>query len=182
MIEMLATVVLLGIMGVALTAGIGAVRTAYNKVVKRANEQVLLSTTITEMRNLIQGAEAAERSEGGIMYFKSPDGYWFHFISDTTEENNGIKVNYLYLDPITKAPSTPVASVNLIPRELNSKYGLYSAFGSIDWANKEKGIVKIEGLSVKSETNVDSEFVLNCPVNEDKYYISCFNLQNGGAS
>ena len=51
MVETLATVVLVGLMGIVVATGVNTVHRTYEQIVTKANEQTLLSTTIIELRN-----------------------------------------------------------------------------------------------------------------------------------
>ena len=76
LVETLATVVLLGLMGIALVTGVATIQNTYKKIVRKANEQTILSTTLIEMRNEIRKSVDYDATKGR---FQSKDGYWFSF-------------------------------------------------------------------------------------------------------
>ena len=117
MVEMLATVVLLGIMGLALVVGVSTIQKTYSQIVRKANEQTLLSTTLIEMRNAIY------KVVSGIGYFKSEEGYWFSFRNATGSEK-GIYIDFFMEKDGSRVKTIPVVS------EYDGKISdVYSSFG-----------------------------------------------------
>ena len=150
LVETLATVLLLGIMGVALTAGIVAVERAYRLVVRKANEQVLLSTTIIEMRDIIRHS-TEYREKDGKQYFCTDQGYWVEFISPT--DKSGISVKYYMYQSGTDtfvAQNEGKAMV-LVPVENGKISGIHSEFTRI--AKAKDGVYTIQGLTVKGDND-----------------------------
>ena len=148
MVEMLATVVLLGIMGIALTAGVSTVQRTYNQVVRKANEQTLLSTTLIEMRNAIRKSVEYSVEDDGKVRFKSEEGYWFAFRPAAGDEK-GIRIDYYMMKNDTDAVnSMPVVS------EADGKISeVYSSFDGVSPVQGKDGVFEIKGLKVGDEDN-----------------------------
>ena len=141
MVEMLATVVLLGIMGVALATGVATIQRTYNRIVRKANEQTLLSTTLIEMRNAIRRSVDSVEKDDKIR-FKSEEGYWFAF----QNAEKGIQIVYYQTeDGASIGDPMPVVS------EANGKISnIYSRFDSI---TNNNGVYTIHGLEVGNGTD-----------------------------
>lgn len=165
LVETLATIVLLGLMGIALTSGIGAVQRAYNKVVRKANEQVLISTSIIEMRDMIRNSRTYVKKNNNILRFFSKDGYWFEFDGD---DPDGIQVLY-YAD---KDSESPVSTLSLIPKIDRSASKILTKYDSI--AIDDKNRVYIEGLQAG-----DTTLIKEIEEGDNKYYITVLKKDGG---
>lgn len=180
LVETLATVILLGLMGVALVAGIGAVQKAYGKVVRKANEQVLLSTTLTEMRDMLRHTQDYVKKDN-VWYFQSETGYWFSFYNSKNAEgkNEGIAVKYYYQEKdaegnmVFKEDGDSGKVYYLVPVSNGDVSGVYSSIED-DTFSAEDGtpaIITISNLKVGNDTD---EIVL------EPYKVAIFR-KNGGA-
>ena len=158
--ETLATVVLLGLMGVALVAGIGAVQKAYGKIVRKANEQVLLSTALTEMRDILRYTSASETGSAESDYFKSEDGYWIQF--SKSEENKAIKIKYFWrsLDGSSWETAHPDRSLVFKKKEDSSNVNMdiHAEFDSVKYSG---GKITIKGLKVVNDNDESDAVVLS---------------------
>ena len=191
MVETLTTVVLIGFMGTALVAGIAAIQNSYSKIVRRANEQVLMSTTITEMRNMIRHSKDDDSEEDGTSEgiegaeddaerfsprFQSDDGYWFEFYNSS----QGIKVRY-YME---KTGGRKIEDVLLVPEANGKISGIYSSCDKI--SPNDDGTYTITGLSVGPDRDNEEVNLLVL----DKYIVASHKKvlpkgsgdeENGGA-
>ena len=170
LIETLATVVLLGLMGIAMTAGVVAVNRAYAKVVRKANEQILLSTTIVEMRDIIRHSTDYKEKEGK-KYFRTDKGYWVEFINP--EDNSGISVQYNMYNLAEDTFTAHGAPVALVPGKNGEISKIHSVFTAI--SDSKNGVYTIEGIRVKGD---DDDNGL-APIN---YSISRFRFKNSPES
>ena len=175
--ETLATIILLGLMGVALVGGISAVQRAYQTVVRKANEQVLLSTTLTEMRDLLRHTQDY-RKVGNEWYFQHDDGYWFRFYNAKEDDKNtGVAVMYYYLNSSEElTPDGGDRVYYLVPVSNGDVSGVYSSISddtfSVENESAYPVILKIKNLKVGNDTD---EIVL------DEYKVAVFKKTNGGA-
>ena len=141
--ETLMTVLILLMVASVLATGVPAAARTMNKIVETAHAQVLLSTTITVLRDELTTAKAnsiAIDEEKKITYI----------------DCNGIKsVIFVKNDGIyIKKPSTSETETLLISKEAANK-NLFSTYTSFDYANR---IVTINGISVKkAETTLSGD-------------------------
>lgn len=171
-VEMLATVALLGIMGVALVVGVSTIHKTHSQIVRKANEQTLLSTTLIEMRNEIRKS-VDFKEEGTEIRFKSKDGYWFSFENPTGEEN-GVQIQYYYMNEDGTLEKPAVSSKKPVVSKSNGLIsGLFSNFDSITKYNSVPGAFVINGLTVKNGTDT--------PVVLETYIVKQVVKQIGGS-
>ena len=170
-VEMLATVALLGIMGVALVVGVSTIHKTHSQIVRKANEQTLLSTTLIEMRNEIRKS-VDFKDEGTEIRFKSKDGYWFSFVNPTGEEN-GIQIQYYYMNESGTLEQLPNTKKPVVSKSNGLISGLFSNFGSITKYNSVPGAFVIDGLTVKNGTDT--------PVVLETYIVKQVVKQIGGS-
>ena len=150
LVETLATVVLLGLMGIALVTGVATIQNTYKKIVRKANEQTILSTTLIEMRNEIRKSVDYDATTSR---FQSKDGYWFMF-RNANEGEKGIRIVYY----MTK-DSGPLENPRAVVSEANGDVSnVYSSFGSIEPVAGSPGVFEIKNLKVGNGT--DNETVL----------------------
>ena len=159
LVETLATVILLGLMGITMVAGISAIRNAYEKVVRRANEQILLSTTLTEMRNLIRTSTDYQNGR-----FRSEEGYWFSFSNsddDGVSDDNGVKVSYY---PDQKSPLLKESL--LVPKSNGAISQISVEYEKLE--KQENGTFMMTNIKVGKKGDTENTLVL------DKYVFAGF--------
>ncbi len=144
--EVLVTVLLLSIMGLALTVGVTTVHRTYSQIVRKANEQTLLSTTLIEMRNAIRKSVDYDNGK-----FKSEEGYWFSFENAGAGEK-GIQIAY-YME----ADGAKVESIPLVSEADGKISNVYSSFSSVTPAAGKDGVFVITGLEVGNGTDVPTK-------------------------
>ena len=162
--ETLATIVLIGLMGVAMVSGIQAIQRAYNKVVRKANEQVLLSTAVIEMRDMIRNSRDYIK-KGDIPRFFSKEGYWFQF----GNSEDGITVSY-YSD---KEDSSLKSTLALIPVHQGKVPDSNVKFDKVIIENNGK--VHITGLQAGDTTLIKAS-----GEKANDYYVTVIVKENGG--
>ena len=173
LVELLATVVLLGIMGVALTAGVSTIQRTYNQIVRKANEQTLLSTTLIEMRNDIRRSVAYDSEKG---YFQAKDGYWFTFRNAEGSKEKGIQMVY-YM----KGEGSSWQEIRAIPvvsdanGDISNVYSSFSGRVTPKEGNGENSIFVISGLKV-GQIGGDNPTAL-----ESDYEVMQIAKRNGGS-
>ena len=144
--ELLATVAIMGLMGVAMISGIQAVQSAYDKITRKANEQTILSTTLTAMKDSIRFSTDFDSETGR---FHSSDGPWFSFHN----EEDGIYIDYFK----NKSSLSPTTSIPVISSANGAVSRIHSSFDSI--TEESEGLYKITNLSV-SRTGLDKKTTL----------------------
>ena len=144
LVEMLATVLLLGIMGIALTAGVATVSRTHEKIVRKANEQTLLSTSLIEMRNWIRYCSRYYETSDNRILFLSDKGFWVEFANS----ESGILVK-AYTDYNS---TSPVDSKPLVADADGEISKIHSEFESIE---VNSGCFVINDLIVRSNNGDD---------------------------
>ena len=80
--EVLATIVLVGLLGSMISAGIPVITRALDKITTRSRAEMLLNTTVTLLRDNLRYAYEVEKSGDGYLY-EGDDG-WYYVISKET--------------------------------------------------------------------------------------------------
>lgn len=135
--ETLMTVLILLMVSAVVAAGIPAASSAYAKVVDGANAQVLLSTTVTALRDELAVATEVTVADGAVTY-RGANGAR----SRLSLSEEGILLEE-YLD-LTEAGSTP-PSRQLVSKKAASDR-LYAQWEGISVAD---GVITVTGLKVK---------------------------------
>ena len=168
LVETLATVVLLGLMGIALVTGIATIQNTYKKIVRKSNEQTILSTTLIEMRNEIRkSVDSVVDDKGKVIRFRSKEGYWFSF-RNAEEGEKGIYIEY-YLtkdgEPIMTSDTDSVPPRPVVSEKNGEVSNVYSSFGEGGGVYKSSdGLFEIKSLQVgeagsTNVTKIDSYYV-----------------------
>ena len=163
LVELLATVILIGIMGIALTAGIGTVQRTYGQVVRKANEQTLLHTTLIEMRDAIHKSVdyrvVKDAETNDVSCFKSKEGYWFAFRNN----EKGIYIDYYYLvsdaDGKTTLQKYGTESRPVVSNMNGEISGIHSVFDGFDDSKKGNGCFGIKNLRVIGKDNTGTNLM-----------------------
>ena len=147
-----------------MVSGIGAIQRAYKKVQKKANEEVLLSTTLIEMRNIIR--YSYDYQDGR---FLTKEGYWVEFVNDT--ENKGIKLRYFNSPDQESEAKAERYLVSPKDGDISEDYSEFASVLPVDGMNTQ---FVISGLKV------GDTWLLNKEEDEQKYYVQAFNMRNEG--
>lgn len=172
--EMLATVLILLMVSAIVAAGIPAAVRAYEKVVRSANAEVLLSTSVSALRSELGTARDIRVTDGTVLqYYSERAGSYRSLYPDNESEKRGVLTLREYLglpeEAGSGAGSGSMASGggsggfggnggtgenSLPPRQLVSDAAatgdLYVTYTS---ASVEDGIVTIGGLSVRRKSD-----------------------------
>ncbi|MBR2729093.1 MAG: type II secretion system protein [Lachnospiraceae bacterium] len=172
--EMLATVLILLMVSSIVAAGIPAAVRAYEKVVRSANAEVLLSTSVSALRSELGTAREISVTDSTVLqYYNERSGSFRSLYPDNESEKRGVLTirEYLGLPEETGAGTgsgtdTPgsgsgnsggnigTGGSGLPPRQLVTDAAatgdLYVTYSS---ASVEDGIVTIGGLSVRRQAD-----------------------------
>ena len=143
LIELLASLALIGIMGAALVSGIGAIQSAYDKVVKVSNQQVLLSTTLTEMKDWIRYSTEFDETR---KRFHAGDGSWFAF-RNAEESEKGIQIDFYQ----SRTDTDPSGTMPVVPEANGDISRTYSSFEDIVKVGSKYKIINLR-VSREGET------------------------------
>ena len=148
-VELLATVVLIGLMGIVITTGVTTINNTYKKIVKKANEQTLLSTTLIELKNLLRYSSSITVDESGNFdKAVSEKGIWYSLVNT----DDGIKIAYLSSEDATP---TDANTYYLVSKDDGEISGIYSSFEKITYSN---GVFAVHGLKVGDTELIPSPF------------------------
>ena len=147
LLELLATVAIMSLMGIAAITGIQAIQRASDKIIRKSNEETLLATTLTAMKDSIRFSTDFDATTGR---FHSSEGPWFAFHN----EDDGIYIDYFK----SKDATNPTTSIPVISSANGAISRIHSSFDSI--SEESEGLYKISNLTV-SRTGLDKKTVLS---------------------
>lgn len=156
--ETLVAILILLMVSSVVAAGIPAAANAYKKVVRASNAEVLLSTTISALRNELGTARILEKPSGtNIKYYNATSGIASMIFVD--DDDNTIKYQqYIKTEFSTneengddgdKSVAQPLVSSGLATDNLTVVYS------SIAY-DKNKNIITVSGLKVKDKNDKSS--------------------------
>lgn len=166
--ETLIAVLILTMVAGIVAGGIPAARNALDKAVDTSHSQLLLSTTMTSLRNELatassitcasetvneDGSVAEDPAARKIISYVDSSGA----VCTLQSEDDGIYVEKEASPDISSVVYHPGIPHRLLVSEQAATKNLYAAFTSASYSN---GIVKIEGLKVCKKQG-DSELVLS---------------------
>ena len=166
--ETLIAVLILTMVAGIVAGGIPAARNALDKAVDASHSQLLLSTTMTSLRNELAMASsitcASEPADDDESVAEDPAARKIISYVDSSgavctlqSEDDGIYVEKEASPDISSGVYHPGITHRLLVSEQAATKNLYAAFTSASYNN---GIVKIEGLKVCKKQG-DSELVLS---------------------
>lgn len=134
-------------------AGIPAARSAYEKVVIASNAEVLLSTTITTLRNELAAASeiandtdsSGNADEKTLLYLNRQTGVFSKIYTDTAGDQPVVMLQR-YIDPDGDPKQDAPAARQLISKEASTA-DLYVTFDEVSF-DKNSGIITFTNLSV----------------------------------
>ena len=149
--ELLVAILILLMVSSIVATGIPVAREAYQKVVLASNADVLLSTTVSTLRNELGTAQDVKVDGTTITYYSPTRGT----SSKIYLEGNAIKFQRYYFDSTEYSMSSGVvpSPEPFIPSAAMSD-GLYVKYNSVVEPNSD-GIMKIEGLTVYRQDGTD---------------------------
>lgn len=184
--ETLLAVLILLMVSVIVATGIPAAKNAYEKVVMASNAEVLLSTTISSLRNELGAAKISTPVENYyISYYSgsvSYDNTLKRYVTSGTRSvicrNESLHIDYKSgTDPdkcIMLQRYAPLGNIDydaemkeqmratrLVSKAASNK-NLYVTYDSVAYAN---GILTFTGLKVCKDSDTDAEHPLTKPIN-----------------
>lgn len=166
--ETILAMLIMGFVGLIVTGALSTALNTYQKIVEKANAELLLSTTISELRSELDRAEQMTLKTGNKLdKYRSSTSAWR---SLSNQEQKGIQVTE-FKGYVPTGPKADTASHD--PQQLVSEAAatskLYAAFGSITY-DKSKGVFTITGLKVyrKGDNKVMAEVASE---GDQNYYI-----------
>lgn len=145
--ETLLAVLILLMVSTILASGVPAAKNAYEKVVLASNAEVLLSTTVSALRNELGTAKDIERNGTTLTYYNEARGSTskiYKYVG--TEDVSGVIMIQRYAK--TGDIGVDSAAVRLISKTASTE-DLYVTYEGVAYAN---GIVTFTNLSVNRES------------------------------
>ena len=158
--ETLLAVLIMRLVSVIVANGIPLAKNVYDNVIVGANAQVLLSTTITALRNELGTAKDVEPSADGtsVTYYSASISAMSQIYMGPADSNAPGSVNpdtiklQPYIDPETGVPIQADTARDLVTRSASNR-NLYVTYTEIE---KSGDIVTITGLSVSRKSDTGS--------------------------
>ena len=155
--EMLATVIILLLVSAIVAAGIPVARDAYEKVVLASNAEVLLSSTITSLRNELGTAKDVKADSNALIYYNLMRGGVANVavgasgaasrISLSTENEPDIMLESYYNIYAEDAYAVHSSGATKLMSEKTATGDLYVTYETVDY-DKDTGVVTFTNLSV----------------------------------
>ena len=166
--ELLVAILILSMVSAVVAGGIPVARDAYNKITVSANAQVMLSTTISALRNELGTASAVyiNRSSGeAIVYRSGKNGNISKIYKGTYEDIQDAIMIHEYYDPDESDAKKQKTKPRLLVPETDDLYATFDGFTLP--IIKGDNIVIINGLTVKKKEGKSAGVAENAPsVNE----------------
>ena len=148
--ELLAAILILGMVSTVVAGGIPVARDAYNKITVSANAQVLLSTTISALRGQLGAATIDKDVDAGdtLVFFSGKNGSSSKIDKSGADGEMQIHEFWEYSDPASPYYNSSLA----VPARplMSGTDGLYATYTKIGY-RKYTGLVTVTGLTVKKE-------------------------------
>lgn len=157
--ETLVTVLLLLMVSSIVAAGIPVARNVYERVLVSANAEVLLSTSVSALRNELGTARSISVADGkSISYYSSDTGSYSRIYPDeNNDEKPGVILLQEYLGLPQEEGEPAAGQAAPAPRQLITDAAatgdLYITYDSASVT--EDGIVEIRGLRVRRRSEAD---------------------------
>ena len=155
--ETIMAMLIMAILGLIVTGAISTALNTYQKIVEKSNAELLLSTTISELRSELDRAEQMTLKTGNVLdKYRSSTSAW-RTLSNQGE--TGIQVtefkDYVPTGPKAGADTHPAQQ---LVSEAAATSKLYATFNSITY-DTGKGVFTITGLKVyrKGDNKVMAE-------------------------
>ena len=142
--ETLMAVLILLMVSAVVAAGVPAAANALSKTVAASNAQVLLSTTITALRDELSMADIPDQGAGTSIAYTNSMGNASTISSEENAEENGIYLR------VTAYGADSNSNRRLLVSQEAATSDLYATFDSIVCSN---GVVTVTGLAVKRGSN-----------------------------
>ena len=148
--ELLAAVIILLLVSSIVASGIPVARDAYNKVVIASNAEVLLSSTITTLRNELGTAKDVKVNSNAITYYNPSRKALAKIYVDT----DGIMFERYHSEGTTTEIINTGSAATLLMPSKTATGDLYVTYTSVTYTEVSKGNVYVtfNGLSVNRES------------------------------
>ena len=148
--ETLIAIIILMLVSTLVAAGIPSARRAYEGVVKAADAELLLSTTISTLRNELSTAKDINIESNTIKYYNGATGAYSKISKNTGDSGKG-EIQYQKFATEEGLSEEASAVVPLITQQASTE-DLYVTYGSAVYAD---GIVTFSDIYVRDNSKKD---------------------------
>jgi len=154
MLEMLMTMLIIGLAAALMATGIPVAADTYQKTVKSANAQLALSTTISALKSelgLATIVKADPSNSEMVVYYRADINRWASISNPSSTGNHGLMRSYYYSEPVAGAlPDSGSYYESLISDEAFTK-DLTVKISSVTWNSSKKTV----GLVIEVNSGSD---------------------------
>ena len=143
--EMLVAIIILLLVSSVVVAGIPVARGAYERVVLASNAEIMMSTSISALRNELGCAKDIKESDTEIVYYSSARGTTSKISAGTSD----IMIQRYYSDEGFSAGSDEVGLIS--SDDPGKETDFHVNFGGVDY-DETTGVITFTGLTVSRET------------------------------
>lgn len=147
--ELLLAMLIMLMVSAIMVAGIPAAREAYQDVVIASNADLMLSTTISTLRNELGSAKDVKAESDVVTYINITRGAASKIYKNASATQEIMLDRYATSTVIENSGSDVVQSMTLSSTPANNDLNLYVTYSSVECAN---GIITFHGLQVNSDT------------------------------
>ena len=156
--ELLATMVILALIGMVVATGIPAAQQAYQNVMNASNADVYLSTTAGRLREVLGEADPEDVTAGSgdvLISFTSKKTGRQVSLLNTSNDKPGIYVREIQLDPVDGTPSHEDGPSLLVPQSVGAGAGGVQFVAAVDRIEYADGVFTVSHITVKDAGNPD---------------------------
>ena len=167
--ETIMAMLIMAILGLIVTGAISTALNTYQKIVEKSNAELLLSTTISELRSELDRAEQMTLTGNVLDKYRSSTSAWRTLSANRTNQK-GIQVTeFRGYDPTGPKAGADTHPAQQLVSEAAATSKLYATFDSITY-DTGKGVFTITGLKVyrKGDNKVMAEVASE---GDQNYYI-----------
>lgn len=152
--ELLATTVILMLVGMVVATGIPAAQRAYEGVMNASNADVYLSTTTGRLREVLGEADPEEDVEVApstniLVSFTSKKTGRQVSILNSFDNKAGIYVQEIQYDPVDHTPSHQVGPSLLVPQSVGAGAGGVQFVAEVNSIGYAQGVFTVSKITVK---------------------------------
>ena len=149
--ETLITVLLIGIVFMSITGGFVAFLNAYNKITRKANAQVMLSTTVMEVTEDLKNATTYYSNKNA--FFTDSRGYSIYYaVDEKSDETKALGAQAM----VYSETSTTLKNLPLLTKKANTN-GLIAVISDLSYDSTKDIFTVTVKIQVNDSTNEEIE-------------------------
>lgn len=143
--ETLIAMLLMSFVGLIVTGGIAMGAQVYGRIVERSNAELLLSTTLLELRDQLDRVNEVKLDGTTLVYYRESTSNWKKLSLSNETGDNGVYVTEYKGYSVTGVPSDTLYENQPLVTDEAAGQTLYATYASITYEN---GNFVITGLKV----------------------------------